>query len=74
MVLVEDPNPLIPHVKVVRETVSDIFGDARVKVDSTVDKWVKLERRVERECNPSEQSSIANIWLTGLHLTSSQVR
>ena len=52
MVLIEDPNPLIPHVKVVRETVSDIFGDARVKVDSTVDKWVKLERRVEREYDP----------------------
>ena len=74
MVLVEDPNPLIPHVKVVRETVSDIFGDARVKVDSTVDKWVKLERRVEREYNPFEYLIIANIRLTGLHSTSSQAR
>jgi hypothetical protein len=65
VVLIEDPNPLIPHVKVVRETVSDIFGDARVKVDSTVDKWVKLERRVEREYDSPDILSIANIRLTG---------
>jgi organizing structure protein 2 len=49
VVLIEDPNPLVPHVKVVRETASDILGDAKVQVDRGVDKWVKFERRVERK-------------------------
>lgn len=49
VVLVADPSPLEPHVKVVRETVSDILGDAKAQVDIGVDHWVRFERRVERK-------------------------
>lgn len=49
VVLVENPSPIEPHVKVVRETVSDILGDAKAQVDIGVDHWVRFERRVERE-------------------------
>lgn len=49
VILVEEHNPLTPHVKVVREAVSDVLGDARSVIDSGVDKFVKFERTVERE-------------------------
>lgn len=47
--LVESPPPLAAHVRVAREAVTDVMGDAKVQINKAVDRWVKWERVVERE-------------------------
>lgn len=50
--LIESPPPLAAHVRVAREAVTDVLGDAKVQINKGVDKWVKWERVVERESWP----------------------